>query len=590
MSQQPHKPQIPGFEIVEKIGEGGMANVYKARQTRQDRIVAVKVLKHGFSEDGSSAEEERDQFRTEAQAAARISHPNIVQVIDFDDHDGQTYIVMEYVPGCTIAELLELRRSLNEKDANAICTELAYALDYCWNQHKMIHCDIKPDNVIVHTDGTIKLADLGLARVKGFNNESNADADFVMGTPNYMSPEQALDEVELDCRADIYSLGATLYHMLTGEVPFGDHPPEVVVQKQLDEQIPDPWSINQTIPPSFIWVIEKMLAKDRDQRQQTWKEVAADLDTALRGYLIEGAIETTDGSTVARHADRPKPEKPKKRIQPKTDAAKPNSLAQDANPKRKVLISDEDKRLIHRQHDLHLNKDNNRDFSRAFLYLGTAAALAALLYAWSILQNRQSDPSTFSSVFPRPAPIIQPQQSPELTIAPIYDDAAQQANIAKVRADVEASVRKRKAGPPPPRPKSPPPNTSTSTARTEPLIPTGPIPLRRPGNNPQTTTTQTPAPTSFVPPPNNGSTDPASWDSPAYKAARLKIIDSRKAFYFYVQNRGEKGRLKKIEQDAREAIAELKQVEAVAPEGANIERHITSGYKLIADCHAATQL
>ena len=229
MSLHHEKLNIPGYEIIEKIGEGGMANVYMARQTRLDRIIAIKVLKYGLSDDINEDSENRDRFKMEAQAVARINHPNLVQIIDFGEHEGHTYIIMEHVPGCTIGDLLQLRHSINEKDGYAICSELANALDHCWNQHRMIHCDIKPDNVIVHTDGTIKLADLGLARVKGFR-QIQSQEDFVMGMPNYFSPEQALDEVELDCRADIYSLGAMLYQMLTGIVPFEGDDPEAVAR------------------------------------------------------------------------------------------------------------------------------------------------------------------------------------------------------------------------------------------------------------------------------------------------------------------------------------------------------------------------
>ena len=333
-----------------------------------------------------------------------------------------------------------------------------------------------------------------------------------------------------------------------------------------------------------------MMAKDRDLRQRDWKEVADDLETAMRGCLIDKPIDDPTASTIARHADRPKPEKLKRKIKP---GAAPKSVAASGKPeraKRKVMISDSDKRKIDRQHYQQLRDD----IPRAMFLLGASAVLAVVLYGWSVLHSGNAPAQLQAAILPPPLPSAPDLQ--DANIAPLdrieHNSIEEQENMAAVREEIAQKLRR--PGPPPPKPKSR--NGAAAPTGPRSIMETGPIDLRKrtpvAGAPTQEMANGQPDRLNVPPPtkPENYNGNPATWDSPAYKAARLKIIDNRKAFYFYVQNRGDKGRLKKIEADVREAIAELKKVQAVAPDGTNIDHHITAGYKLISDCHAATQL
>ncbi|MDD4872570.1 MAG: serine/threonine-protein kinase, partial [Kiritimatiellae bacterium] len=205
--------QITGFEILECLGQGGMATVWKARQLSLDRIVAIKVLSSRMARDVADIE----RFLKEAKSAAKLKHSGIIQVYDVNAENNQYYIVMEYVAGYTVGDWLRRKSILSEEDALLVVDSVADALDYAWNKESIIHCDIKPDNIIIDSDGTVKVADLGLARTISAMSTRQED-EYVMGTPAYMSPEQARGDGDLDCRADIYSLGAMLYHLVTGKI------------------------------------------------------------------------------------------------------------------------------------------------------------------------------------------------------------------------------------------------------------------------------------------------------------------------------------------------------------------------------------
>jgi len=275
------KPHIEGFEILEKAGEGGMAVVWKARQISLDRIVAVKVLNTRLAH--RAAEVER--FQTEARAAARLKHPGIVQVHDAACAGGLYYFVMEYVAGYTVGEWVRRKGVLEEKNVLLLADCVADALQYAWKEARIIHCDIKPDNVMIDDDGTVKVADLGLART--ISAMSAVDEDEVMGTPSYTAPEQALGETDLDHRTDIYALGATLYHLLTGKLMFEGEPEERIMEMQVNGTVAHPYDINPGLSRGVCRLMERMLAKDRDNRQATWAAVRADIARVRRGLMPE---------------------------------------------------------------------------------------------------------------------------------------------------------------------------------------------------------------------------------------------------------------------------------------------------------------
>ncbi|MEI6219387.1 MAG: serine/threonine-protein kinase, partial [bacterium] len=291
--------QIPGFEILEKLGEGGMATVWKARQLSLDRIVAIKILSLPLSQDKADAE----RFLKEAQAMAALKHPGIIQVYDANVHEGVYYFVMEYVAGYSVGDWIRRKKRISEGDALLTADYVADALHYAWKTQRMIHCDIKPDNIMIDEDGTIKVADLGLSKTIGISG-AGEESDEVMGTPNYMSPEQVMGDSALDCRADIYSLGAMLYHMLTGKLLFQEYGDSEAMKQQVNGHVPDPLDLNPDLSMGTCWMIEKMLAKDKNHRQTDWDGVLSDIPRVLKGKLPAGSVLPAGVSTVIRSKKR----------------------------------------------------------------------------------------------------------------------------------------------------------------------------------------------------------------------------------------------------------------------------------------------
>ena len=289
--------QIPGYTIVSKIAEGGMATVWKARQDKLDRVVAIKIL----IKDVDADKDDYQRFIYEARAAASLIHPNIVQVIDAGERDGFMYYIMEYVPGPTAGDVVSDGTPLPEARVLQIGLEVAEALDYAWRDHHVVHCDIKPENLLLHRNGRTKVADLGLAQVTGLE-AVKIDDDMTMGTPNYFPPEQALVEGDLDCRADMYALGATLYHLATGHVPFEDLEPEEVASQQVHGQIPHPRDLNKNISFGMCCLIERLMAKAPLHRYEDWSGVMADILAVKDGRLIKSPLASNIRSTITHKA------------------------------------------------------------------------------------------------------------------------------------------------------------------------------------------------------------------------------------------------------------------------------------------------
>ena len=290
--------EIPGLELTEKLGEGGMASVWKARQLSLDRIVAVKILPASSASDT----EDVQRFHAEAKSAAKLKHPGIVQVYDVKLDQGLHYIVMEYIAGYTVRDWLKRKGKLTEGEALQVVDSVADALGYAWDKARIVHCDIKSDNVMVDSDGTVKVADLGLARsssaVAGDQTESH-----ILGTPAYMSPEQAIGMPDLDCRSDIYSLGAMLYELVTGTYLFEGHSAERILEMQVGDTVEDPAVLSPKLSKGTFWLLEKMLAKDRVKRYQNWTEVRTDIAKVRKGKVF-GPLLTDGDSTVRRGKHR----------------------------------------------------------------------------------------------------------------------------------------------------------------------------------------------------------------------------------------------------------------------------------------------
>jgi len=289
---------ISGYQILSKIGQGAMGGIYKARQLSMDRVVAVKILSAKYSE----SEEYRQRFLREARAVARLNHPNIIQGIDVGDSNGIYYFAMEYIDGPTIGTLLRRGGALDEKRALQIISQISRAMVHA-EANELTHRDIKPDNIMLTRDGLAKLCDLGLAKMPtvdpGTTNPGTA-----MGTPYYISPEQARGEDNVDIRSDIYSLGATLYHMCVGQVPFEGETAAVVISKHLTEDIPLPRERNPLISISVEQLILKMLEKDPQSRQQNAEELLNDVESVLAGGSPEGVKRSASESQRLKHRKR----------------------------------------------------------------------------------------------------------------------------------------------------------------------------------------------------------------------------------------------------------------------------------------------
>ena len=284
--------QLSGFELIEKIGEGGMGQVWKARQISLDRIVAIKLLPPRVSHDPESVR----LIIKEARTAAKLKHPGIVQVYDSGEQEGSFFFVMEYVNGYTVGQWVSRKKMLEAKDALVVVESVASALDYAWNQAGLIHCDLKPENIMVDHDGTIKVADLGLSLTK--DSQVAEDSDEVAGTPGYISPEQVTGLTPLDCRTDIYALGCCLYQMVTGRRPFGELTDQQAMEAQVTLQIPDPRDIVPGMPPQLCALIERMLVKDREHRIKDWAAVVADIHRVQKGMMPSGRTPDEGASTM----------------------------------------------------------------------------------------------------------------------------------------------------------------------------------------------------------------------------------------------------------------------------------------------------
>jgi eukaryotic-like serine/threonine-protein kinase len=269
--------QLPGYQILNKCGAGAMAVVYRAKQLSLDRTVAVKVLPKRLSRNAEFVE----RFYREGRAAAQLNHPNIVQAIDVAEANGFHYFVMEFVEGCTVYDELAEGKVYSEKEALEIITQIAGALLHA-HERGFIHRDVKPKNIMLTRARVAKLADMGLAREASDHQAALAEAGRAYGTPYYIAPEQIRGEVDIDHRADLYSLGATFYHMVTGRVPFEGPTPSAVMHKHLKEPLTPPDHLNTLLSSGCGAMIEMLMAKDRDDRYPSARELLVDLDLLAR--------------------------------------------------------------------------------------------------------------------------------------------------------------------------------------------------------------------------------------------------------------------------------------------------------------------
>jgi serine/threonine-protein kinase len=292
--------QLPGFQLLGKLGKGAMATVYKAKQLSLDRIVAVKVLPKKSSDNPEFV----DRFFKEGKAAARLSHNNIVQAIDVGTSpEGYHYFVMEYVEGKTLYDVMQPPpvgegRAFSETEALDIMIQMADALHHA-HQRGLIHRDVKPKNILLTPQGVAKLTDLGLARAADDKEAAETEAGKAYGTPYYISPEQIRGDVDIDFRADVYSLGATFYHMVTGRAPFDGETPSAVMHKHLKQPLVPADHVNTSLSAGVGEIIDLAMAKNRDDRYRTTEDMLEDLEAVRRGEPPPHAHQNVDLDKLA---------------------------------------------------------------------------------------------------------------------------------------------------------------------------------------------------------------------------------------------------------------------------------------------------
>jgi serine/threonine-protein kinase len=262
---------VAGCKIVERIGEGGMGVVYRGKHLTLDRDVAIKVLPRKMTSDFF-----RERFLAESRAAGKLIHPNVVQVFDAGEERGNPYIVMEYVEGATIKQLINTRKRLGLAFVLRVISEAARGLAAA-HRLKLVHRDVKPENIMISFTGDSKVMDFGLAKDVGMEGDVTK-AGMLMGTPYYMAPEQFMTDVDVDHRADIYALGVTLYHMLAGRPPYLGDSPYKVMNAHLNERYTPVTELNAKVPEGLVTVLDKMLAKNRKNRYQTMLQVVRDIE------------------------------------------------------------------------------------------------------------------------------------------------------------------------------------------------------------------------------------------------------------------------------------------------------------------------
>ncbi|MBN1978860.1 MAG: protein kinase [Anaerolineae bacterium] len=309
---------VGAYRIVEKLGQGGMATVYKAYHPALDRYVAIKVMHPAFMEDPNFLA----RFQREARIVAKLDHPHIIPIYDFAEHNGNPYLVIRFIEGETLKARIE-RDPLEPEKIKRIAQAVGEALTYAHGQG-VLHRDIKPSNILLTPEGGVYLTDFGLARMAEAG-ESTLSRDMMVGTPQYISPEQAKGIRKLDARTDVYSLGVVLYELLVGRVPFTADTPYAIVHDHIFTPLPMPRELKPDLPESLERVLLKALAKEPDDRFQSVAELIAALEGALKPPAESKTKETVvvpPPSTTVRQAEAPPSEAVKKTSEVKPESQK----------------------------------------------------------------------------------------------------------------------------------------------------------------------------------------------------------------------------------------------------------------------------
>lgn len=269
--------KLGDFTVEKLLGLGGMGEVWLANQESMNRNVALKVLSPELAGDALFVK----RFLQEVTIAGKLAHPNIVMAYQAGEQNGIRYLAISYIDGKVLGETLVDNQPLPDNEALRIIRDIAKALKYAWEKFHILHRDIKPDNIMISSDGTPMLMDMGISKITDAN-ESLTLTGTILGTPNYISPEQARADADIDTRADQYSLGATLYHLLTGQLPYSATTPMGILAQHLQEPVPEPQKANPNITDECQNLIKKMMAKKKEDRFSSWDEVIAVCDQLLQ--------------------------------------------------------------------------------------------------------------------------------------------------------------------------------------------------------------------------------------------------------------------------------------------------------------------
>ncbi len=383
---------IPGYDILTKLGEGGSATVWHARQRSLDRAVAIKVLHHQLGTDP----EEVDDFLREARALASVSHPNMITIHDVGQHDGQSYFVMELIEGKTLGHIVRTRGALPEQQALGYVRQVAEALNHAWKSRHLIHRDVKSDNILIDANGQARLADLGIAGIATPSGIDGAGSDKLAGTPNYMAPEQAQGATDIDFHCDIYSLGCVLYELLTGTMPFDGLECDEVLTAQITRTIDHPRKRVPSLSLGATELVRRMMAKNSKERYASWDALIKELRLAIEGKTLPPRRQGK--STVSALVKSP----PSSKLAETTNRSHTRKKSRRASPALSIFL-------------------------KAFTLAGLCALLVRLvdLPPKPILELRRPTPNTPTS--PSGATAV---HSPESTVAPQPSQPAHDAGNA----------------------------------------------------------------------------------------------------------------------------------------------------------------
>lgn len=275
----PKGAKIADYEIIKRIGIGGMGEIYLALQTSMQRLVALKILHEDLAKDNAYIQ----RFLHEVRMLAAVEHPSIVRAIEAGQDKGICFLAMSYVDGTDLKHILDDGKIFPEIEAFKVIRSVAQTLKYVWEKHAILHRDVKPANIMLDKNSEVRLLDLGISKSVKENVEITRSG-MMVGSPQYISPEQAKSAKDIDFRADIYSLGATLYHMLTGSPPFDKENPVEIIAAHISEPVPDPRKKNKKISAKTVSLINRMMAKKKEERFSSWQELISAIDDILAPY------------------------------------------------------------------------------------------------------------------------------------------------------------------------------------------------------------------------------------------------------------------------------------------------------------------